>query len=67
MKIEYVPFTENMIPDAGRLLADRHTRNRKSLPLLPVRFEDPQVATKAVETLWQKKLKVAMLPSETRR
>jgi ribosomal protein S18 acetylase RimI-like enzyme len=57
MKIEYVPFTENMIPDAGRLLADRHARNRKSLSLLPARFEDIQFATKAVETLWQKKLK----------
>ncbi len=57
MKTEYVPFTEKMIPEAGRLLAERHARNRKSLPLLPARFEDPQVATKAVETLWQKKLK----------
>ncbi|MFT3894662.1 MAG: GNAT family N-acetyltransferase [Anaerolineales bacterium] len=57
MKIEYVPFTEGMIPEAGKLLADRHTCNRKVLSLLPVRFEDPQVATKAVETLWQKKLK----------
>jgi hypothetical protein len=25
--------------------------------LLPARFEDPQVAAKAIETLWQKKLK----------
>jgi hypothetical protein len=57
MKTEYLPFTENMIPEAGRLLAERHTRNRKVLPLLPARFEDPQLAAKAVETLWQKKLK----------
>ena len=46
-----------MIADAGRLLAERHTRNRNSLPLLPARFEDPQVATKAVKALWHKKLK----------
>ena len=46
-----------MIPDAGKLLADRHTRNRKILPLLPARFEDPQIATKAVEVLCQEKMK----------
>jgi len=57
MKTEYSPFTEQMIPAAGKLLAERHTRNRQSLSLLPKRFEDIQVATKAVETLWQKKLK----------
>ena len=57
MKTEYVPFTESMLPEAGRLLAQRHARNRKSLPLLPARFEDPQVAVKAVQALWQKKLK----------
>jgi GNAT superfamily N-acetyltransferase len=55
VKIKYLPFTEQMIPDAGKLLADRHVRNRRSLPLLPSRFEAPQVATKAIETLWQKK------------
>ena len=57
MKTEYIPFTESMLPDAGRLLAGRHLRNRKNLPLLPARFEDPQVAVKAVQALWGKKLK----------
>ncbi len=57
MKTEYIPFTESMLPDAGRLLAQRHARNRKGLPLLPERFEDPQVTVKAVQALWQKKLK----------
>jgi len=57
MKTEYLPFTEKMIPDAGKLLANRHKRNRKSLPLLPPRFEEPSVATKAVEALWGKKHK----------
>lgn len=57
MKVEIKSFTEEMIPEAGSLLAEQHKRNRISLPLLPVRFEDLQVATKAVETLWQKKFK----------
>jgi ribosomal protein S18 acetylase RimI-like enzyme len=57
MKIEYLPFTEEMIPDAGKLLAQRHACNRTKLPLLPTRFEDPEVATKAVEVLWKEKLK----------
>jgi len=57
MKIEYVQFTEKMIPDAGMLLSDRHACNRRSLPLLPARFEDPQVAVKAIENLWQRKFK----------
>ena len=55
MKIELLPFTDEIIPDAGRLLADRHKCNREILPLLPVRFEDPAVASKAVEILWQEK------------
>jgi ribosomal protein S18 acetylase RimI-like enzyme len=57
MKTEYLPFTEKMILEAGSLLAQRHKRNRKSLHLLPARFEDPQVTVKAVEALWQKKFK----------
>ena len=55
MKIELLPFTNEMIPDAGRLLAERHTCNRERLPLLPARFEKADVAAKAVETLWQEK------------
>jgi len=57
MKIEYISFTDKVIPDAGKLLADRHARNRKVLPLLPERFEDPEVAAKAITALWQKKTK----------
>ena len=57
MKTEIKPFTEEMIPEAGNLLAMRHKRNRASLPLLPARFEDSTAATKAVESLWQKKFK----------
>jgi len=55
MKIELLPFRNEMIPDAGKLLARRHSCNRELLPLLPARFEQPEIATKAVETLWQEK------------
>jgi len=57
MKTELLPFAEEMVPHAGKLLADRHKRNRQNLPLLPARFENLEVATKAVDALWQKKLK----------
>ena len=57
MKVEIKPFTAEMIPEAGNLLAQRHKRNLAKLPLLPVRFVDSAVSTKAVETLWQKKFK----------
>jgi len=55
MKTEIIPFTAEMIPSAGRLLAKRHTENRKKLPLLPARFEDPQVACQSVEATWNEK------------
>lgn len=57
MKIEIKSFTEEMIPHAGELLAQRHKRNRADSPLLPARFEDALVAAKAVGALWEKKLK----------
>lgn len=57
MKAEYLPFTEEMIPDAGTLLAKRHACNRQKLPLLPARFEDPQIAAQAVKALWKEKLR----------
>jgi GNAT superfamily N-acetyltransferase len=53
MKTEYLPFSSEMIPEAGKLLAKRHICNRQVLPLLPARYEDPQAASKAVENLWQ--------------
>jgi GNAT superfamily N-acetyltransferase len=55
MKTEFLPFTTEMIPDAGRLLAARQECNRQQIPLLPKRFAQPAVATKAVEALWQEK------------
>ena len=55
MAMEYREFTDSMIAEAGRLLASRHAANRKQHPLLPRRFEDPLVATRAVEQLWRSK------------
>lgn len=57
MKAQILPFTNEMIPDAGKLLAQRHACNREQLPLLPERFEQAEVATQAVKTLWQEKHK----------
>jgi GNAT superfamily N-acetyltransferase len=57
MKTEYLPFSGEMIYEAGELLAKRHTRNRSMLPLLPACFEDPEVSAKAIEDLWQAKLR----------
>ena len=57
MKTEYLPFSGEMIPEAGKLLAHRHVCNRQVLPLLPGRFEDPQAASKAIENLWQSKFR----------
>jgi ribosomal protein S18 acetylase RimI-like enzyme len=54
MKTEYIPFTPDMIPEAGELLSQRHCRDRAVLPLLPERFEDPEIAAKAIETLLEK-------------
>jgi GNAT superfamily N-acetyltransferase len=57
MKTEFMPFREEMIPEAGMLLARRHRRDREILPLLPARFEDPGVAAQAIESLWNEKYK----------
>lgn len=57
MKTEILEFTGNMLPEAGKLLAERHVRNRQALPLLPARFEDLQIATQAITELWKTKLK----------
>ena len=57
MKIDILPFSNDMIPEAGRLLATRHSEDRKTLALLPARFENPEVACKSIETLWNRKLR----------
>src|SRR5574341_1659914 len=40
MSLEIVPFTEEHLEDAARLLATRHLQDRKHEPNLPERFED---------------------------
>jgi RimJ/RimL family protein N-acetyltransferase len=57
MKTEILPFTSEMIPAAANLLLQRHKRNRQQFPLLPPRFEDPLAAGRAIEALWQEKLR----------
>jgi GNAT superfamily N-acetyltransferase len=55
MKTELQPFTKDMIPDAAVLLAEKHCRNRQLLPFLPPRFEEPEVAAAALESLLEKR------------
>lgn len=44
MREEILPFAEEHLSAAGRLLAERHRRHRAATPLLSPRFEDPAVA-----------------------
>ena len=55
LKTEFLPITTDMIPQAGDLLEKRHQRDRARLPILPERFEQADVAAKAVEVLLEKK------------
>ena len=48
MRLEIVPFEEEMLPAAADLLAERHRRDRAALPLLPARFADAAVTENAV-------------------
>src|SRR5215212_4029554 len=57
MKTEYLPFSSEMIPEAGKLLARRHICNRQILPLLPARYENVEAASKAVDNLWHSKFR----------
>jgi ribosomal protein S18 acetylase RimI-like enzyme len=49
MSYDILPFTEDMLSEAGHLFARRHQHNRQVSPELPARFEDPAVATGAVK------------------
>ena len=44
MRAEILPFGEEHLPTAGRLLAQRHRRHRVAEQLLSPRFEDPAVS-----------------------
>jgi GNAT superfamily N-acetyltransferase len=43
-----MPFDDSHLPDAGRLLSERHRRHRKAETLLPSRYEDAAEAQAAV-------------------
>lgn len=51
-RLETRPFADDDVPEAGRLLAERHRRHRAAEPLLSARYEDPAAATAEVEALW---------------
>ena len=50
---EVRPFEAGDLDGAGRLLAVRHQHHRKAQPLLSPRYEDPAVARKEVEAVWE--------------
>src|ERR1043166_3182825 len=52
-RLELVPFADEHLEDASRLLAARHARHRAIEPLLDSRYEDPAEALPALEHLWR--------------
>src|SRR3712207_9417736 len=48
------PFTDDLLPAAADLLAQRHRAHRAAEPLLPARFEEPSAALKAIEAAWSR-------------
>jgi ribosomal protein S18 acetylase RimI-like enzyme len=50
---DVVPFADEHLEDAGRLLAARHARHRAAAPLLPDRFAEPAAAREEVVAAWQ--------------
>jgi ribosomal protein S18 acetylase RimI-like enzyme len=51
---EILPFTDEHVDDAARLLAARHARHREAEPLLPARFAEPSAAREEVAAAWQR-------------
>ena len=51
-RLEVLPFDESHLPDAGRLLAERHRRHRAAEPLLSARHADPDAAQAEVAEAW---------------
>jgi ribosomal protein S18 acetylase RimI-like enzyme len=52
-RLEVVPFADEHVEDAGRLLAERHARHRRDEQLLPERYEDPGSATEELLAEWR--------------
>ena len=57
MKTELLPFTKEMIPDAGRLLAQRQNETANACPCCPSDLKTRRWQSKLCEALWQEKLK----------
>ena len=53
-RLDLLPFGDEHLGAAGRLLAERHRLHRQAEPLLPRRFEDPAEARSEVEAIWSK-------------
>ncbi|MDQ2911084.1 MAG: GNAT family N-acetyltransferase [Actinomycetota bacterium] len=51
--LEVVPFSDEHLDDAARLLAARQARHREVEPALPERFEDPAAAREEIEQAWR--------------
>lgn len=51
MSLEVVPFTEEYLEDAARLLASRHRADRKREPDLPAQFEDAAATARVLQHL----------------
>jgi len=51
--LEVVPFADEHLEDAARLLAARHARHRALEPLLDPRYEDPAEALPRLDHLWR--------------
>jgi ribosomal protein S18 acetylase RimI-like enzyme len=51
--LDVVPFSEEHLDDAARLLAARQARHREAEPALPERYEDPAAAREEIEQLRQ--------------
>ena len=47
------PFSDSLLDEAAVLLARRQQRDRMARPLLPSRFEEADVALRAVATAWR--------------
>jgi ribosomal protein S18 acetylase RimI-like enzyme len=52
-RLDLLPFTDEHLGPAGRMLAERHRRHRESESLLPRRFEDADAARAEVEAAWR--------------
>jgi hypothetical protein len=51
--LEVVPFSDEHLKDAGRLLAARHARQREAEPLLREQFEEPAAAREELVGAWR--------------